>query len=339
MKKIIVVAFVLLFSSSFSQSIKGKVVDEQNKPLYGANVYFDGTTLTTISDENGNFTLYFGAKLNSLLIISYVGFETQFINLSEVNKELYIVLKVAAISIKEVVVRKQRFSRKQKMQLFKEQFLGLTKAGKNATIENEEDISFDYDESKKVLLAYSDKPLLINNALLGYKITYELVNFEVNFNRISIASKDVVRSYYAGLSRFEEVNSNPNSQKERLQCYEGSQLHFFRNLVNNVWGNDNFILCEGLREVNPNNCFTITDALESKKVQVIQPKVTYKGKSFPHIFKLLFRNKQYSQIIFQTDTFYVDQFGNNSNIVDIIFTGHISAQKVGDMLPMDYGLK
>ena len=95
MKKLLCILFILVPIFSFSQTIKGKVLDENKQPLAGANIYFDGTTIATIADENGNFNLYFGAKLNSLLVISYIGFETQFINLSEVNKELHIALKEA----------------------------------------------------------------------------------------------------------------------------------------------------------------------------------------------------------------------------------------------------
>ena len=45
-----------------------------------ANIYFDGTTIATISDENGNFTLSYGSKLNSILAISFIGYQTQFLN-------------------------------------------------------------------------------------------------------------------------------------------------------------------------------------------------------------------------------------------------------------------
>ncbi len=53
MKKIFFICCILISILSFSQSIKGKVLDENKQPLVGANVYFDGTTIATITDEKG----------------------------------------------------------------------------------------------------------------------------------------------------------------------------------------------------------------------------------------------------------------------------------------------
>lgn len=338
MKKIIVIAFIIVASFSFAQTVKGVVLDEQNKPLSGANIYFDSTTIATISDENGNFTLYYGAKINSVLAISFIGYQTQFIHSFNQDEKLTIVLKEAIDKLNEVVILKDRFSRKQKMKLFKEQFLGLTNAGKKAVILNENEIYFEYNESKRTLFAFSDKPLLIDNLVLGYKISYEMVNFEVNFKNVSMNSDFVARSLFAGLCRFEEISSTSKNLKERQKCYKGSQLHFFRNLVNNIWDKDNFLLYKGSFQDNPSNYFTITDYEDSKKVEVKKQKESLRNEKFVAAFNLLFEKKQQSKIIFETDTFYVDQFGNNSNVNDIFFSGYISKQKVGDLLPLNYGI-
>lgn len=339
MKKFYLLILLLSASHIFSQTIKGRVVDVDNLPLPGANIYFDGTTIATIADENGNFTLFYGSKLNSVLAVSFIGYQTQFIKSFESDKDIIIVLKEASNTLKEVVIKKDRFTRKQKLQLFREQFLGMTAIAKKAVIENEDDLYFEYNEELNTFKAYSDKPLLINNVSLGYKITYELVHFEVDFQTTSIKSADVFRSYYSGLTRFEEVNSNEKIIKQRKKCYEGSQLHFFRNLVNNIWNKDNFLFFKGSYQDNPNDYFTITDLGESKKVTVRKQPKDLAPKNFVAEFNLLFKKSQQSKIIFETDTFYVDKFGNNSNIENIIFSGYIAQQKVGEMLPMNYGIE
>ena len=79
-------------------SMKGKVVQEETgEPLHGASVILKGTTVGTISDENGNFTLvdpnpkkgenggYF-----TDVVISFVGRETKLITVSSVENELEI---------------------------------------------------------------------------------------------------------------------------------------------------------------------------------------------------------------------------------------------------------
>jgi hypothetical protein len=67
MKKILIIAFILCTSLSFSQSksfkISGNIVsDEDNLPLESATVYLqrvvDSSLITyTITDKNGKFTL------------------------------------------------------------------------------------------------------------------------------------------------------------------------------------------------------------------------------------------------------------------------------------------
>lgn len=337
MKRILLLFLLLTLSNSFAQAVKGRVFDENKQPLPGANIYFDGTTIATISDENGNFTLSYGSKLNSILAISFIGYQTQFLNNFNSDKELIIYLKIATNSLNEVVIKKDRFSRKQKLQLFREQLLGRTKTAKNAKILNEEDIYFDYDEATKTLKAYSDKPLLIKNDLLGYKITYELVDFEANFYQLSIESIHVERCFYAGLTRFEEVNSDKKIIKLREECYKGSQLHFFRTIAGKSWEKENFRLYVGRLPVNPLQHFLITNDKGNTKVQV--KKQTQQLTKSVAIFSVLYNEKLQSKMILETESFYIDKYGINSNIEDIVFSGYMSDQKVGEMLPVNYGIE
>lgn len=333
-----IVLLLLFFSlSNFAQVVKGRIFDENKQPLPGANIYFDGTTIATISDENGKFTLSYGSKLNSILAISFIGYQTQFLNNFDSDKELIVNLKVATNSLNEVVIKKDRFSRKQKLQLFREQFLGRTSIGKKAKILNEEAIYFDYDEATKTLKAYSEIPLLIKNDLLGYKITYELVDFEANFNQLSINSVDVQRCFYAGLTRFEEVNSDKKIIKLREECYKGSQLHFFRTIANNSWENDEFRLFVGSLPVNPTENFIIVKENEKTKIEV-KRQVKHLSKSVA-IFSVLYKKKLQSKMILETESFYIDKYGINSNIEEIVFSGYMSDQKVGEMLPVNYGIE
>lgn len=339
MKKIFFICCILISILSFSQSIKGKVLDENKQPLVGANVYFDGTTIATITDEKGNFTLNYSSKINSILAISFIGFQTQFISNVKPNEEINIVLKESLNSLNEVIIKKDRFTRKQKLQLFREQFLGRSDNAKNTKIENEDAIYFEYDEKNMTLKAFSDVPLVIINSSLNYKITYELVNFEAKFYAKTLNSHDVFRSYYAGLTRFEEILSKSNNTKKREKAYQGSQLHFFRNLVNNIWDKKNFLLFKGSFQDNPNDYFKVTVDNDLYKVEVVKQTKSLASKDFVAEFNLLFDKKKQSKIIFETETFYVDKFGNNSNIENIIFSGDLSQQKVGDMLPMNYGIE
>jgi TonB-linked SusC/RagA family outer membrane protein len=89
--------------------IKGTVVDKQGEPIIGANVSAKGTTLGTITDINGEFSLNVPEK--SILIISYLGFTTQEVSI-ENNTVFNIVLEEDTQILNEVVVIGYGTSRK-----------------------------------------------------------------------------------------------------------------------------------------------------------------------------------------------------------------------------------
>lgn len=338
MKNLIVLVLIFGVNCTFSQSIKGKVINEQKTPLIGVNVYFDGTTIGTVTDINGNFNFNNRSKLNSTLVVSYVGYSSKYLNSIEPDKELIITLLPLITALAEVKVQQSSFTRKQKMQLFKEQFLGRTPQGKKTIISNEDDLYFEYNKGTKSLKAFSEKPLQIYNSALGYKISYELVSFEAQFNKLSISSADVNKSYYSGLSRFEETKSSAKILKSREKSYEGSQLQFFRNLANNFWNKNNFLLFKGSFQVNPSEYFTISNSSDLKKVIVAKDEKANLKNQFVAVFNILYKKKLQSKIIFETNVFFIDKFGNNSNTESIYFSGAMSEQKVGDMLPLNYGM-
>lgn len=284
---------LILTVNSFSQNIKGKVFNNDKKPLSGANIYYKGTTISTISDENGNFTLNYDPKLNTILVISFMGYQNQYFSGFDSSKDLNIELTPSKNSLKEVVInRKDQFSRKQKLKIFREHFLGGTPNGKVALIENEDDIYFKYDKKKFILEAFSDKPLIILSSSLGYKIHYELQNFEVTFNNFSINTEDVVLSFYKGLSRFEEINNSNEILINREKAYQGSQINFFRNLANNTWSREQFLLSDNEQQVNANNCFKIYKQKDFTKVEVTKQLGENKNKKIVASYDILFDKKK-----------------------------------------------
>ena len=78
---------LISFNPAFSQdtaqakTIKG-VVTTDDGPLYGANVILKGTNVGTTTDENGEFTFPRALKVNDVLVISYLSYETQEIKIT-----------------------------------------------------------------------------------------------------------------------------------------------------------------------------------------------------------------------------------------------------------------
>jgi hypothetical protein len=57
--------------------VKGVIVDSNDEPVIGASVIVKGTTLGTVTDMDGNYTLERIPASAKMLVISYVGMETQ----------------------------------------------------------------------------------------------------------------------------------------------------------------------------------------------------------------------------------------------------------------------
>lgn len=345
MKNLYLVLFLFTTITIFSQNIlKGKISNQENIPLEGVNVYFDGTTISTISDSKGNFTIQYEPNANNILVISFMGYQTEYLMDLDVAKPLNVAMSVSKNELKEVVINaNESFTRAQKLKLFREYFLGKTNNAKGTIIQNENDLRFKYDKDKFIFTAFSDKPLAIINEALGYKIDFELVVFEVAFNKLSIASKDVVKNFYGGVSRFEDINNSAEVLERRQKTYEGSQIQFFRNFAKKDWGIKKFILLNDDNSIDPLKRFKIIEEEDFVKVEILpQPKGEIKNENLKDIvasYNIAFNRTEESKITFQTGSFYIYKYGNNSNIESILFSGKISEKKVGDMLPLNYGIQ
>ena len=71
----LMVCIVFASSMEAQNSIKGKVVDNQNEPIVGASVVIKGTTSGSVTDIDGNYTLK--AKPGDVITFSYVGFKSE----------------------------------------------------------------------------------------------------------------------------------------------------------------------------------------------------------------------------------------------------------------------
>jgi TonB-linked SusC/RagA family outer membrane protein len=83
------------------QKITGKVVSDTGEPLIGVSIQVKGAGIGTSTDLDGNFTIE--ANENAVLVISYVGYETQEVVVGK-SATLNIVLKSGDNQLNQVVV-------------------------------------------------------------------------------------------------------------------------------------------------------------------------------------------------------------------------------------------
>lgn len=338
-KIIILLLFPVLV---LAQNIKGKITNSNNEPIVGASVYLDGTTIGTSTDTEGLFEITSKSKYNTLLIVRFLGFE-DIIVANPYEKEFYKFVLVPKIDeIETVVIVKDGFTRKQKLQLFREQFLGTTKYGKACKILNEDDIDFNYDLKTFLFTANSSVPIKVENPQLGYTVEFDLQEFYVKFSFKTIKSNFVVESMYLGTAKYTDVSSDEKIIKNRNDVFLGSSMHLFKSIIDNSWSSKSFVLYEGRFSVNANDYFKVKKSNDLYEITVsptAKPELSIGGlkrDGFFADFNLLYDKKRQSRVVFKTNTFFVDNFGNTSHRNQIVFGGDIGQQKVGDSLPLNF---
>lgn len=89
-------------SQQETRKVKGIVKDSSGEPIIGANVLVKGTSIGTITDMDGNFIL--DVPSDCTLQISYIGFNTQEIKVTNQTNDLTVSLKEDTETLDEVVV-------------------------------------------------------------------------------------------------------------------------------------------------------------------------------------------------------------------------------------------
>lgn len=101
-KCFLVVLAILSSIQAFSQQlVTGSIRDVNGEPLVGAAVMVQGTSLGTITDLNGNFSL--DASTNATLVFSYVGYKSKTISLNG-KSDITVTLEEDSNVLDDVVV-------------------------------------------------------------------------------------------------------------------------------------------------------------------------------------------------------------------------------------------
>ncbi|MGY6520203.1 MAG: TonB-dependent receptor [Mongoliitalea sp.] len=107
MKKLLMICLWALVSSAQAQfSVSGKVTNEQNEPLPGANVFISSLELGAVASIDGTYQLSNVPAGTYTLEVSFIGYQTQrlLINLTE-NRQLDVTLVETALLSEAVMVR------------------------------------------------------------------------------------------------------------------------------------------------------------------------------------------------------------------------------------------
>nr|WP_315222351.1 TonB-dependent receptor [uncultured Flavobacterium sp.] len=107
-KNIFTTVLFLTFSIAFSQNIEGVVTNSENQPLLAANIVIKGTTISTITDENGKFSIDTKGKLPLTILVQYIGYKTSEIEVTAITTIPVQVILAEENQLVEVVVSSRR---------------------------------------------------------------------------------------------------------------------------------------------------------------------------------------------------------------------------------------
>jgi outer membrane receptor for ferrienterochelin and colicins len=113
-KKISLLLMMMLFCISFvsaQTAIRGTVTDQDKQPIPGANIIIKGTAIGTTSDFDGVFSITTNEALPWDIVVSYTGYESQTLSISNPDQPISIVLKLGT-SLDEIIISASRKAEK-----------------------------------------------------------------------------------------------------------------------------------------------------------------------------------------------------------------------------------
>ena len=341
-KLILILGILFCGMSGFSQSISAIIVDASSEgPLESVSVYYDGTTVGTVTDQMGRFNLRSDFKTEAAIVVSYLGYETQYFDQDQLLKSDTIYLRESPESLEAVVLEIDPWSREKKLNVFRREFLGRELAAKECRILNEDDITLIYQPSQNVLRAYADRPIIVKNRYLGYELNYALADFEVIFTSGSSGLRYTESVFMAGSTVFKESDTKVRKRhrEAREKEYLGSSLQFMRALSSRELESKKF-RCFINDTVNNSKLFYTIDPYDYLVLQKNESGELSVRAKFEKLVVQYDLNKQSG--LHPKDgasEFVIDDFGIHSPPDAILFSGDFGLKRIATMLPADYRLE
>ncbi len=219
---------VLSFAAKSQVTITGKVIDSASRePLSGASVFAQNTTLGTVTDKEGNFSLSLKSG-GYELIISYTGYQNQQFRITD-NKDQQVQIELVKEdkTLSAVIIQSSNEVMdgwEKHGDFFLKHFIGATPFAEKCKIQNPEVVKFYYYKRSDKLKVLAIEPLIISNDALGYDLRYQLDSF-VFYNKTEISS-------YRGVCLFTEklgtVSQAMIWKANREKAYAGSRMQWMR---------------------------------------------------------------------------------------------------------------
>lgn len=237
MKLLLLLLSLMGLQHGFAQGvISGQVIDtETRQPVVATSVFLTNTTIGTIADAKGNFSLTIPPGKYDV-VFSSIGYYTRVISTTSADSFAIVKLTARPKLLEDVEIRFEKDGWQKWGKFFLENFIGTTDLSEDCQLKNPEVLRFKHDRKKGELEVIAREPLIIENKALGYNVRYQMENFIYEFRSRQL--------YFDGFPFFEEMKGGSGRQKRwtanRLAAYEGSMMHFMRAVYRNKLAEEGF---------------------------------------------------------------------------------------------------
>ena len=341
--KLVIVFAFFVNSIGFAQTFTGTILaSDTNLPLPNVTVYFDGTTIGVITDLDGLFSITSNQNINVPLVASFIGYESQIINKDSLQANSIVKLKPQTTNLEEVILSDDDWSRSKKLGYFIREFLGHSIYSKDCKITNLDKVRFRYSKVDQTMYAMADQPIIIINKYLGYKVEYNLIDFEIEFERPPSGLNYVSKVLYSGTSVFSELSKKKTKKRyiqNRNVVYKTSLLYFMRSLAKNTLKQNGFRL---FKRESADDSDPLFETTQTSVFRVVKTESDLKEVSFFDSNKVVvsFDNLEQAFLLpnAEDNLFYIDTFGIHSPVNSVLFGGVFGSNRIVSMLPINYNL-
>lgn len=324
--------WAFLVSVNVAGQVSGVVVDTQSgKPVSKASVFINNTSLSSITNDKGEFNLEGIAPGFAELVIYREGYTLFKSSLRiQIDKAFKLNLKLAQIADNTKPGKsKQDAEYKMNLQWFERALLGESTNAATCRITYPK--SMQLIRTGDILEASSLEPLVIENNALGYKVTCYLQEFKADVENVT----------FQGALKFDtvatkEIEQRRTWERNRLIAYWGSSRHFFQTLVSRTSTQEGFLLFD-----QNHNPIKPEDLVAEGKISGYT-KISFTGETLV-TFQMesmqtgvATKNPEQSSTLIPSGSIDATADGILLNAKSVVWKGYLGQERMAALLPLNY---
>jgi len=326
------------FSQTDENSIFGNIYDVVTKePIEDVNVYLSNTTWGSSTNKDGYYKIRQIPEGIHELVVTIIGYNYVSKSVlvkkdSQIKFDFYLepVIYETEATVVEGSIPTEWLK---DLHFFKYYFMGKSNFAQDCEIENEEVLNFSRP-NRTFFLASAEKPLVIINNALGYRMDCVLVNFTYD------QGSDVWR--WSIKPKFTELKSENEDtvhkwKSNRRKAYQGSLYHFLRSFRNKLLNEEGFDIYPNV-QAGQKIPMRLWRSIIVDYDDYILPGILEKEKklTFVNYLHVVYDNNDVSWIGLNYTDITLDEFGYPEEDNPYNIYGVWSTNGVADLLPKNY---